>query len=356
MPNSSKTTYDKLLRYAQRLGFGDLHIKLDAKTQLYAIIAIHSTQRGPAIGGCRLVHYDSSEDAVVDALRLGYMMSLKAAVSQLPHGGAKAVIIKPRNIKDREALFSSFGQFVQELGGRYITAVDSGTTTTDMDIIARQTSYVTCTTQVFGDGDPSLYTAIGVQRGIEAAVQFKLGRDNLRGLHIAIQGAGHVGYHLAKELHAQDVRITMTDINSELLQRCVNELGVTPVTPEDIYKIPCDVFSPCALGAILNLKTIQQLQTSIVAGSANNQLAHPRYGALLYERGILYAPDFVINSGGLIHVAALYDHGDNQKATQQIYNIYNILMAMFARAQHENRPTNEIADIIALENLGVLNP
>jgi leucine dehydrogenase len=343
-----KTIYDKLLRYAGRLGFGDFHIKIDLKTQLHAIVAIHSTRRGPAIGGCRFLHYDSSDEAIIDALRLGYMMSLKAAVSQLAHGGAKAVIIKPKVIKDREALFSAFGQFVQELGGRYITAVDSGTVAADMDVIACQTPYVTSTTQA---GDPSLYTALGVRRGIEAAAQFKWGRSTLRGLHVAIQGAGRVGYHLAKELRAQDVRITMSDINSELLQHCVKELGVASVVPEDIYKIPCDVFSPCALGGILNLETIKKLQTSIVAGSANNQLAHRRYSALLQEQGILYAPDFVINSGGLIHVAAIYDHGDEQKAVQQIYNIYDTLLAMFVRSEREHRPTSEIAEIIAWENM-----
>lgn len=345
---------DSILRYAEMLGFGEIHVKIDHATGLHAIIAIHSIRRGPAIGGCRLIHYDHADQAFIDAIRLAQMMSYKAAVCNLPHGGAKSVIMKPKIIKDREAFFTAFGDFVEEQQGRYIAAVDSGTEPDDMDIIAKRTRYVTCTTFGGYAGDPSPLTALGVRRGIEAAVKFKLGRDNLQGIHVAIQGAGHVGYYLAKELVHLGARVSMCDSNHEALQRCVNEIGVTAIEPPDaIYSLECDVFAPCALGAILRLDTINKLKAVIVAGSANNQLDHHHHDVALHQRGILYVPDFVLNSGGLIHVAAIYDHGDPVKAHQQIYNLYDTLMNLFVRAKNENRPTNEIAEIVAHENLEI---
>src|SRR5579885_551366 len=273
-PHVRYTVADSLMRYAEFLGYGDIHTKIDEKTGLKAIVAIHNLKRGPAIGGCRMVTYQTIDKAMEDALRLGYMMSYKAAINNLPHGGAKAVIIKPKVIKDREALFEKFGEFVNELGGRYITAVDSGTSPAEMDIIARRTPYVTCTSKSGADSDPSPLTAIGVRRAIEAAVKFKLGRDSLEGVHIAIQGAGHVGYCLAKEVHALGATITISDINLKSIQRCVDEFGAKVCHPDEIYGIEADVFAPCALGAVLNLNTIKQLKVAIVAGSANNQLSH----------------------------------------------------------------------------------
>jgi leucine dehydrogenase len=340
------------MRYAEFLGYGEIHTKLDEKTGLKAFVAIHNLHRGPAIGGCRLMVYETVDKALEDALRLGHMMSYKAAINNLPHGGAKAVLMKPKHLHDREAYFEAFGEFIQQLNGRYITAVDSGTTSQDMDIIARRTPYVTCTTQSKSNGDPSPFTALGVSRAIQAAVKFKMHKDTLEDVHVAIQGAGHVGYYLAKQLHEFGARISMSDINENNLYRCVEEFKVRVVAPDEIYHLECDVFSPCALGAILNLKTINQLQTQIVAGSANNQLAHHHYGALLHERGILYAPDFLINAGGLIHVAVIYAHGDLQKSTEQIKQIYDTVYNIFERAKAENRATNEIAEQIARERLG----
>jgi leucine dehydrogenase len=348
---SHRTALDGLFRYADFLNFGEVHIKFDHATGLKAIIAVHNLKRGPAIGGCRLVRYTTTDAALEDALRLGYMMSMKAAISNLPHGGAKAVIIKPKVIKDRKAFLEKFGDFVNELGGRYITAVDSGTTTEDMDIIQTRTPFVTCTTASGVKADPSPQTAFGVRRGIEAAVKFKLGRDDIAGTHVTIQGAGHVGYYLAKELHALDVRMTMCDINPNALQRCVDEFGVEVCSPDAIYDIEADVFAPCALGATLNLNTIKRLRVGIVAGSANNQLAHQHHGVLLHERGILYAPDFLINAGGLIYVAAAYDHADTKKAEEQVGNIYHTVTEVFEHARSENRPTNGVAEKIALERL-----
>lgn len=345
------TVADSLMRYAEFLGYGDVHTKIDQKTGLKAIVAIHNLTRGPAIGGCRLVTYQGIDKAMEDALRLGYMMSYKAAINNLPHGGAKAVLIKPAIIKDRDAYFEKFGEFVNDLGGRYITAVDSGTTTADMDIVAKRTPYVTCTTKSGADSDPSPLTALGVRRAIEAAVKFKLKRESLAGIRVAIQGAGHVGYCLAKDLKERGAEVIIADVNIKALQRCVDELQVSVCHPDEIYSIPSDVFAPCALGAILNFSTIKRLQTKIVAGSANNQLAHRQHAALMHEKGILYAPDFLINAGGLIHVAVIYGHGDLTKSLEQIKNIYHTVYDIFERSEHENVNTNDIALRIARDRL-----
>jgi leucine dehydrogenase len=348
------TVCDSLMRYAQYLGFGDIHTKICNKTGLKAIIAIHNLSRGPAIGGARMITYETIDRAYEDAIRLAYMMSYKAAINNLPHGGAKAVIIKPKVIPDREAFFERFGEFVNELNGRYITAVDSGTSPVEMDIIARRTGFVTCTSRSTAAGDPSPLTALGIRRAIEAAVKFKLNRTDLADVRIAIQGAGHVGYYLAKDLVSRGAKVTMTDINSDALQRCVTELGVATVESDRIFDLEGDVFSPCALGSILNKNTIARLKVKIVAGAANNQLAHHHYGMLLHERGILYAPDFLINAGGLIHVAVAYAKGSIAKSAAQINDIYDTVTDIFIRAGLENRATNDIAEGIARDRLHAL--
>lgn len=345
------TALDRLFRYAEFLNFGEIHIKFDPESGLKAIIAIHNLKRGPGLGGCRLFPYPTADDALEDVLRLSYMMSLKAAVSNLPHGGAKAVIIKPKHLENKHNLLKAFAQFVNELDGRYITAVDSGTTTQDMDIIAKETSFVTCNTQPNAESDPSVPTALGVRRAIEASVKFKLGKDNLDGITVNIQGAGHVGYHLAKELSALGCRITMCDINPLVLQKAVDEFKVGTCSTEVIYDIPADVFAPCALGSILNLQTIKRLNVKIIAGSANNQLSHHHQGLVLKERGILYAPDFVINAGGLIYAAAMYDHSDPKMAREQVSNIYYTLLEILERSEKENRAPVEMAESLAMERL-----
>lgn len=347
----TRTVYDRLFRYAEFLGFGELHMKIDIKTGLRAIIAVHSTKRGPAIGGCRLIEYDSTESALKDALRLAQMMSYKAAACDLSHGGAKAVLMRPKIIKDRQAYFSGFGDFVSQLNGDYITAMDAGTTPEDMDVIQSRTPYVTCTSDSPYGSDPSPCTAHGVLRGIEAAVKFKLGKDTLENVHVAIQGVGNVGYSLAKSLHAQGARLTVTDTNQNATQRCIDEFKAKTVSAEQIYSVDCDVFSPCALGAIINLKTIEQLKAPIVAGSANNQLAHRNHANLLKQRGILYAPDFIVNAGGLIHVAADYDKRDHDESSQQIDNLYDLLLTIFDRSESEQISTHEIAESIAKARL-----
>jgi leucine dehydrogenase len=291
------------------------------------------------------------DDALEDALRLSHMMSLKAAASNLPHGGAKAVLIAPHDIKDRKAYMEVFGDFVHSLGGRYVTAVDVGTDISDMDVIATRTPYVTCTSDSKEDGDPSPHTAFGVCRGIEAAVKFKLGKNDLNNIHVIIQGLGHVGYALAKELHQRGAVLTVADVNEKAIDQCIKEFNAHVCAPDEVYDIKADVFAPCALGGILNLHTIKKLCVPIVAGSANNQLAHHHHGVILHERGILYAPDFLINVGGLIYASSMYDHGDPAKARDAVNHIYDNLMDLFEKSQKENVATSEMAEKMALEKL-----
>lgn len=349
-PSSLTTTQpDDFLDYAIAHDFGDLHFKVDKKTGMKAIVAIHSTKLGPALGGCRFIEYPDTQSALYDALRLARGMSYKAALTNLPLGGGKAVIIKPKNNFDRTAYFHHFGEFIQELGGRYITALDSGTQLTDMDIIAQHTPYVASLSS--DNSDPSPYTAKGILRGIQAAVAFKLNKDHLRGLHIALQGLGHVGYHLACDLHELGAKLTVADLSPVMVDKAVQELGATPISTEEIHKVPCDVFSPCALGAIINDETIHQLQTSIIAGAANNQLAHSYHGEQLHQKGILYAPDFVINAGGLILAASKYLHTPEERVNQQIDGIGATLIDIFTGSMTNNRPPSQVADALAQERL-----
>ncbi|WP_133137833.1 Leu/Phe/Val dehydrogenase [Legionella rowbothamii] len=346
---SSARADDDFLEYALAHGFGDLHFKVDPETGMKAIIAIHNTKLGPALGGCRFIEYPNTAAALNDAMRLARGMSYKAASVNLPLGGGKSVIIKPHGSFDRAGYMHKFGKFVNELNGRYITALDSGTLLSDMDIIGEHTNHVASLSKY--DGDPSPSTARGILRGIQAAVAYKLGKDNLKGVHVAIQGLGHVGYLLAQHLHELGATLTVADISPAAVEKAIKEFGAKPVTTEEIHKVPCDVFAPCALGAILNDITIPQLQTTIVAGAANNQLAHTYHGKLLHEKGILLAVDYVINAGGLIFAASKYLHTPESKINEQIDNIREHLTEIFARSAKENVPTNEIADAMAQEKL-----
>jgi leucine dehydrogenase len=345
---TSKVT-NNFLDYANNYGFGDLHFKIDKATGMKAVIAIHSNKLGPALGGCRFIEYPNHTSAIEDAIRLARGMSYKAASVNLPLGGGKAVIIKPSVPFDRDAYFYAFGQFINDLGGRYITALDSGTQLQDMDIIAQHTPYVASLSR--HNGDPSPSTAKGVLQGINAAVAFKLGRNNLEGLHVAIQGLGHVGYLLAGHLHKAGALLTVADINSALVKKAIDEFGAIGVATDLIHKVPCDVFSPCALGAIINDVTINQLQTSIIAGAANNQLAHHYHGKLLHDKGITYAVDYVANAGGLLFAAGKYLKTPQDEVNQKIDNIYAILFNIFEQSGQENKPTSEVADAIAEEKL-----
>src|SRR5579871_4821629 len=294
----------KLFEQLGAYDYGEVHFKLDKATGLRAIVAIHDTRLGPALGGCRFIHYDSDEAAVVDALRLARGMTYKAALAGLAHGGGKSVLIRPKQRFDRVAMFRAFGKFVEDLRGHYITAEDSGTGLEDMEVIRTVTKHVTgVDVSHGGSGDPSPFTALGVRRGIEACVKFKLGKDNLDGVHVAVQGVGHVGYHLCKELHAAGAKLSVADVDPLKAERAHREFGANVVPLNDIFETACDVIAPCALGSALNDETIPRLKARIVAGAANNQLAEPRHGDDLHARGILYAPDYAINAGGLVNVA-----------------------------------------------------
>lgn len=345
-----------LFEYAESLDYGDIYFKLSSKTGLRAIVALHNLTLGPAIGGCRFLPYDSTESALRDAMRLARGMTYKAAITRVPHGGGKAVVMRPNHMSQaqRVEIFEEFGDFVESLGGRYITAEDSGTSVADMDIIATRTRHVLGTSSgAVSSGDPSPVTARGVLRGIQAAAKYKYDREDLAGLRVAIQGVGSVGYHLAAALHARGVQLVVTDIDPAAVQRCEREFGAQAVSPEAIYAVDADIFSPCALGATINDDSIKQLTCGIVAGSANNQLAEDRHGLLLRERGILYAPDYVINAGGLIQVVAdrAGEAGDWARAKTE--GIYDSLMEIFERADQDNLPTAEVTDRIVEEMLGL---
>ena len=340
---------DNFLDYAEGKGFGDLHFKVDPETGLRAIVAIHNTKLGPALGGSRLKAYPTPFEALYDAMRLARAMSYKAALADLPLGGGKSVLMEPKTPIDRTSYFKSFGAFVHTLNGRYIAAVDIGTTCEDMDTMSEVTPYVSCLSR--DNGEPSPYTAYGVRRGIEAAVAFKLGKKNLQGIHVAIQGAGKVGSFLAGELHALGAKISVADVNPKAVQTLVERYGVKPVALDLIHRLPCDVFAPCALGAILSERSLSELQAPIVAGGANNQLAHAEQGLQLYQRNILYAPDYVINAGGLIHCAHQYNPHLAGTVKEQIERLYEVLLAIFERSEKEKQPTNVIADRMAEEKI-----
>jgi leucine dehydrogenase len=330
--------------------FGD-----DAATGLRAVIALHSTALGPAAGGCRMWPYATMAEAVSDVLRLSRGMSYKNAIAGLPFGGGKSVIIGDPQKQKTPELFEAFGRFVDSLGGRYLTAEDVGTTTADMASVARATRYVAGLGRAPGEagGDPAPKTALGVHLGIKAAVRFKLGRSDLEGLSVAIQGLGGVGSHLARMLADEGARLKVADVRAAAVRRVCDELGASAVAVEDVLAEDVDVLAPCALGAVINEQSIPRLHARIVAGAANNQLAQGQDGQSLLAAGILYAPDYVINAGGIISVSREYRGGaTDAQVLEDIGQIPLRLTEIFERARHENRTTNAVADEMARERLG----
>jgi leucine dehydrogenase len=324
---------------------------------LKAIIAIHNTQLGPSLGGCRMYPYASEEDALKDVLRLSRGMTYKAAVANLNLGGGKAIIIgDPKKIAS-ESLFRAFGRFVNSLNGRYITAEDVGTNVSFMEWIRQETSHVVGTpTYLGGSGDPSPYTARGTFVGIKAAWKKATGKDNLKGVKVLVQGIGNVGYHLCKELHEVGAKLHVNDINPEAIKRVAKDFAASPVDENEMYKLDVDVYSPCALGATLNDKTIPLLKCPIIAGAANNQLAvEAVHGPLLQKAGILYAPDYVINAGGLISVIEELNGGGHEGIRNQIENIYDTLYNIFTTAENEKIPTGVAAARIAEERINKIS-
>ncbi len=326
----------------------------DDKSGLKAIIAVHNSNLGPALGGCRMWPYATEEEAVRDVLRLSRGMTYKSAMANLKLGGGKSVIIgNPRTHKTPE-LLAAFARALEQLNGRYIAAEDSGTSVADMKYMTQFTRHVAGIHDKPSDagtrsGDPSPATAYGTFIGIKAAVKERLGRDSLEGLRVAVQGVGNVGFDLARQLKEAGAQLWVTDIHREALVQAGRELGATVVAPDEIFGLDVDVFAPCALGAILNDSTIPQLKAKIVAGAANNQLAEARHGLELMKRGILYAPDYVINAGGIIDVYHERIGFDRSALLKHIEGIHDNLMEVFERARKEERPTGEVADAIAEE-------
>jgi len=316
------------------------------------IIAIHSTGLGPALGGTRFWNYGTDEEALVDCLRLARGMTYKAAVAGLNLGGGKSVILGDNRTTRREALFRAHGRHVESLKGRYITAEDVGTSTSDMEYIKAETNHVTGL--IGKSGDPSPVTAYGVYRGMKACAAYRYGSDRLAGKTVALQGCGSVGYHLAQLLHTEGAKIVCTDIEPQRVKRVVDECGATAVAPSDIYGVPADVFAPCALGAVINDDTIRRLEVEIVAGGANNQLAEDRHGDLLEARHITYAPDYVINGGGLINVNAELHDWSPERARNKAGEIYDTILRVFEIARDEGIPSYRAADRLAEQRIATI--
>jgi leucine dehydrogenase len=313
---------------------------------LNAVIAIHNLTLGPALGGCRFLDYENEEQAITDALRLARGMSYKAALAHVPQGGGKAVIIKPKGEFDRQQLFKQFGQFIQSLSGRYITAMDSGTQVQDMDDIHSQTSFVSSSSKI---GDPSPSTAQGVALGMLTAVKFKQDKE-IKDLTVAIQGLGHVGMALAKQLHSEGAKLIVSDVDRVKSHWAKQHFNADVVSVDDIYKQTCDVFSPCGLGAVLNEKTIEELKCSVIAGCANNQLAQDNMGEMLYQKNILYVPDYVLNSGGLIFASGRFRGLSADQIDHDVFKLKDTLNKIFVLSKNKKVPSDKIANEMA-ENI-----
>ena len=339
----------KLFDTIAEMGHEQVVLCQDSASAYRGIIAVHSTTLGPALGGTRFWNYASDDDAIVDALRLARGMTYKNAVAGLNLGGGKSVIIGDNKTHDREMIFRAHGRFVESLGGRYITAEDVGTSTADMDYVHMETDYVS---GLAGrSGDPSPVTAHGVFRAIQAAAKNLWGADDLSNRTIAVQGCGHVGYYLAKELHETGAKLVVTDIDGERVKRAVADFSARAVPPDEIYSVQADVFAPCALGAIINDKTIPQLRVEIVAGAANNQLLEERHGDALEARNIMYAPDYVANAGGVINVYSELAGWTSARSFRKADEIYDTILKVFEIAKTERIPTYLAADRLAEQRI-----
>ena len=339
----------------QKYDYEQLVFCQDESSGLNAIICIHDTTLGPALGGTRMWPYAAEEEAVTDVLRLARGMTYKNAAAGLNLGGGKAVIIGDPQKDKSEELFRAFGRFIQGLNGRYITAEDVGTSVADMDLIHLETDYVTGVSPAYGSsGNPSPVTAYGVYRGMKAAARLAFGQDDLSGKVIAVQGVGNVAYHLCRYLHEEGARLIVTDIREDNLSRAVRDFGAKAVGVSEIYGADCDIFSPCALGAVLNDATIPLLKARVVAGSANNQLKEDRHGDMLHAKGILYAPDYVINAGGVINVADELQGYSRDRAMKKVEGIYDRLLRVFEIAERDGVTPNKAADRMAEERIARL--
>lgn len=327
----------------------------DKTCGLKAIVGIHDTTLGPALGGTRLWQYANEEEALIDVLRLSRGMTYKNAISGLNLGGGKAVIIADPNNKS-EALFRSFGRFIESLNGRYITAEDVNTSVDDIEHIFTETNHVTGVAQQNGgSGNPSPYTALGVFRGIEASVTKAFGNRSLKGKTVAVQGVGAVGFELCKLLTEAGASIIYTDVNERGIQRMKDSFPHAKfVSTTEIVGVACDIFAPCALGASINDETIPQLKAKIVCGAANNQLKEDRHGSILREKGILYAPDYLVNAGGVMNVSIEFEGWADSKSRRMIDTIYDKTLDVFKISDEQNIPVNKAADVMAENRIAAM--
>lgn len=322
---------------------------------LKAIIAIHNTVLGPALGGLRMWPYKTEQEAVNDVLRLSRGMTYKNAVAGLNLGGGKSVIIGDPGKDKSEALFRAFGRFINSLDGRYITAEDVGIDVNDMEYVFRETASVTGVHQIHGgSGNPSPFTAFGALQGLMATLQYKYGNEEVGDYTYAVQGAGHVGAELIKLLREQGAKVFVTDIDTDAVQRCVDELGCEAVGTDEIYDVDCDVFSPCALGGTVNEDTIDRLKAKVICGSANNQLSTDEIGDELSRRGVLYAPDYAVNSGGVMNVSLEIDGYNRERAMRMMRTIYYNLSRIYEIAERDGIPTYKAADRMAEERINAM--
>ena len=339
----------KLFDTLAKMGHEEVVMCSDPSSGYRGILAVHSTKLGPALGGTRFWNYATDDEAITDALRLSRGMTYKNAVAGLNLGGGKSIIIGDNRMKDRERIFRAHGRFVESLGGRYITAEDVGTSTGDMDFVHLETGHVAGLAGK--SGDPSPVTAHGVFRAIQASAKFRWGSDSLQGKKIAMMGCGHVGACLAGELHAAGAVLTVSDIDPERANRVKAATGAKIVDGDAIYSMDGDIFTPCALGGVINDRTIPMLKVEIVAGGANNQLLEERHGDILQQKGILYAPDYVANAGGVINVYGEVAGWDAQRALDKADDIYDTILKVFEISKAEGIPTYRAADRLAEQRL-----
>ncbi|MEW6724371.1 MAG: Glu/Leu/Phe/Val dehydrogenase dimerization domain-containing protein [Bacillota bacterium] len=328
----------------------------DKSSGLKAIINIHDTTMGPALGGCRMWNYATEAEAVYDGLRLSRGMTYKSAASGDSYGGGKAIIWGDPKEDKSEELFRAFGQFVESLNGRFITGTDVGTVANDFAISKVETDYLVALPESYGgSGDSSILTALGVWQGMKACAQEVWGTNSLSGKTVAVQGVGKVGHHLVDHLYDEGANVIIADVNESYIERIITKYPQTrAVAPEEIYGVDCDIFSPNALGAVINDETLPRLRCKIIAGAANNVLAEERHGDELHQLGILYAPDYVINAGGLIQVADELHGFDPNRARRKVANIYNSLLRIFEVARRDSIPTYRAADVMAEERIAAV--
>ncbi|GAB3625092.1 branched-chain amino acid dehydrogenase [Mariniluteicoccus endophyticus] len=324
----------------------DVHFCTDEATGLRAIIAVHDRTLGPAAGGCRMRAYASDDDALNDVLRLSKAMTYKNALAGLPLGGGKSVVIADPHTDKNPDLLRAFARHVQRLGGSYWTAEDIGVGPADVDVLASECDYIFGVSR--GAGDPSAYTAGGCFEGLKACVEHVFGSDDLTGRHVAVQGVGNVGYELARMVHEAGGRLTVADVSTDAVQRCVDEFCAQTADVAKITATECDVLAPCAIGATVDERSIAAMRTPIVCGVANNQLATPADGQRLLAAGILYAPDYVVNAGGMMHASGdIFGEYDADAVAGRIRGIRGTMTEIARRSADEGRPTNEIADAMA---------